>query len=59
MDNGIGLIGGVKYQADEAGNHDVMPMLGAEVGGVPLTVTYNPRDDAVMVGLSIPFGGGR
>jgi len=56
LDNGIGLIGGVKYQADEAGNHDFMPMVGAQVGGVPLTVTYNPRDNGVMVGLSIPFG---
>jgi hypothetical protein len=56
VDDDLALLGGVKYQVNEAGDDTWMPMVGAQVGGVPLTVTYDPSQKGVMIGLTIPFG---
>lgn len=56
LDDDLAVIGGVQYQTNDRGEHNFLPQAGMQVGGVPLVVTYDPKQKGVTVGITVPFG---
>ncbi|RME24451.1 MAG: hypothetical protein D6798_11225 [Deltaproteobacteria bacterium] len=56
LNEDVAIFGGLGYQRDTRGTHHFIPQAGVQVGGVPVSVSYDTATRAVSVGITLKFG---